>query len=92
MLCLAAALLLGGTLAGCAAPGSAGVGDAEARAQAATCQSMLERRGEGPVAPIDPAIFRAAMNDPRLAGRSTAAVLVQVCNTIARKRAEAPNS
>jgi hypothetical protein len=78
-------------LAACDEPGSAGVGADEARAQAATCQSMLERRADGPVAPVDPALFEAAMNDPRLAGRTTATVIVQVCNAIARGRELGPD-
>ena len=84
-------ILLGGLASGCAPnPADAGATAGEARAQARTCQSLLERRTGEPVRPIDPAIFLAAMSDPRLAGKTTAEVVVRVCDGIGRKRAGLP--
>jgi hypothetical protein len=86
------ALLVGAVvLSGCAPdPGSTGASLSEARAQARTCQSLLERRDSDSVSPIDPRLFLAAMSDPRLAGKATAEVVIRVCDAIGRKRAGLP--
>ncbi len=79
-------------LSGCADPGDTGTTYAEAAAMARTCQSLLERRASGPVEPIDPAIFQAAMDDPRLRDQATAQVLVRVCNAIGRRQSGADST
>jgi len=80
------------TLVGCRPgdPGANGESHAEARAQAATCASLLERHTDRAVAPIDPAPFEAAMRDPRLADRSTTPVFLDVCGLIAKRRGLEP--
>lgn len=70
--------------AGCGEPGASGVSLDEAKAQAASCQSLIERHGGVPIPQIDPQVFRKAMSDPRLATRSTADVVVRVCRAIER--------
>jgi hypothetical protein len=77
---------------GCADAGTSGVSLDEARAQAATCHALIERRGNGPVPDIDPRIFRQAMSDPRLATRSTAEVVLRVCNGIDRRQRSSGSS
>ncbi|MCU1689718.1 MAG: hypothetical protein JWN61_2226 [Pseudonocardiales bacterium] len=89
----AATCALASLLSGCAPdPGAAGSSLGEAQAQARTCQSLLERRTGESVAPIDPGIFLAAMGDPRLASRTTAEVVIRICDGIGRKRAGLPAS
>jgi hypothetical protein len=84
---LATALLAVLACGGCHGPaGADGESRAEAKAQAATCASLLERRAGGPVAPVDPALFQQAMRIPQLANQSTAQVILLVCGQVAKSR------
>jgi len=72
---------------GCQRPaGTAGESWDEARAQAATCTSLLERRSKEPVEPVDPRIFQQAMRDPRFAEDATATVILKLCAQVAQRR------
>jgi hypothetical protein len=48
--------------------------------------SLLERHSRVPVAPINPVIFQQAMSDPRLSDRSSAGLIIFVCNQVAQRR------